>query len=354
MKAARIYGKQDIRIEEVARPSVGDDQVQVQVKYVGICGSDIHMYGAGAFLPYKPNPLSGQTVPIIEGHEISGKVVKIGKNVKGLEVGDNVAIEPILYCGHCRNCRRGLYNYCLNAIDRNGSGNFIGESADGGMAEYCSVPAEAAYKLPAGMDYDLGALTEPVAVAYQGIKRSGLTEGQTVAVMGAGPIGLFTATLAKLAGATKVYITDVSDVRLAKAREMGIDHTINSAKEDAVTKIFQDLPHGVDISYDCAGVQATLDTAAAVTAMAGTIQVIAMFTKKVSVNMLMATGKGNNILTTLGYENNFETVINIINNNQDLFRKAITKKIPLDDVVAGIKTLMSDKSQVKILVSPEM
>lgn len=354
MKAARIYGKQDIRIEDVEIPEPKDDQVQIKIKFVGICGSDIHMYAEGLSLPYEKNPLTGKTVPIIEGHEFSGQIVKVGQDVKNVKVGDRIAVEPILACGHCRNCMKGLYNYCLNAVGPDGSGNFIGVSGDGGMAEYANVEAKFAHKLPDEMGFDLGALAEPTAVAYEGIKRSGLIEGQTVAVMGAGPIGLCTAILAKIAGATKVYISDVSDVRLAKAKEVGIENTLNPTKDDVVKKIHEDLPDGVDISFECAGVQATFDTAAQITTATGVIQVDALFGKSIDLDINGAIMKGHNIHTTLGYENAFPIVIQIINSNQETFKKMITKKIPLNETVEGIKSLQNDKSQVKVMISPEM
>lgn len=354
MKAARIYGKQDIRIENVDIPEPKDDQVQVKVKFVGICGSDIHMYSEGLSLPYEKNPLSGKTVPIIEGHEFSGQVVKVGRNAQDVKVGDRVAIEPILACGHCRNCMKGMYNYCLNAVGPDGSGNFIGVSDDGGMAEFSNVQAKFVHKLPDEMGFDLGALAEPTAVAYEGIKRSGLIEGQTVAVLGAGPIGLCTAILAKIAGATKVYISDVSDVRLAKAKEVGIEDTLNPTKENVVEKIHEDLPDGVDISFECAGVQATFDTATQITTTTGVIQVDALFGKSIDLDINDAIMKGHNIHTTLGYANDFPIVINIINNHQEIFQQLITKTIPLDEAIEGIEALQNDKSQVKVMISPEM
>lgn len=354
MKAARIYGKQDIRIEDVELPEPQADQVQVKVKFIGICGSDVHMYADGFALPYEPNPLSGKTVPIIQGHEFSGQVVKLGKNVQNVALNERVAIEPILACGHCQNCLKGQYNYCLNAVGPDGSGNFIGVSDDGGMAEYANVKAQFVHHLPDEMGFDLGALAEPTSVAYEGIKRSGLIAGQTVAVMGAGPIGLCTALLAQIAGATKVYISDVSTQRLAKAQELGITNTLNPTTDDVVAKIHADLPAGVDITFECAGVQATFDTATQITASTGLIQVDALFGQPITLDINAAIMNGHNIHTTLGYENCFPTVINIINNHQELFQKLITKKIPLEQTVAGIKSLTTDKSQVKVLISPEL
>ena len=353
MKAARIYGKKDIRIEEIPVPKPNPNEVQIKVGYCGICGSDIHMYEDGFALPYKPHPLTGKTVPITEGHEFSGQITKLGSWVEGLKVGDRVAVEPIIACGHCENCLKGNYNFCTNAIGSDGSANFIGVSDDGGMAQYANVRSWFAHKIPDSLSYELGALVEPAAVAYEGIKRSGLIEGQTVAVMGAGPIGLMTAVLARIAGATKIYIDDVSKPRLAKAKELGFKNVLNPTEGDVVKEIHKTVPSGVDITFECAGAQPTFDTAFEVTKSTGLLQIIALFGKPTTVNLTNFTMKGINIHNTLAYNNSFPAVIDMVNEHQDLFKQFITKKVNLDKAVEAIKALVSDKSQVKILVSPQ-
>lgn len=356
MKAVRIYGEKDIRVEDVAIEDPRDDEVQVKVKYCGICGSDLHAYLEGWGLPTVPHPLTGKTVPITLGHEFSGEVVKIGKDVTNLKLGDNVAIEPLIACGKCENCRKGDYNFCNNAVGPDGSGNFLGFSQDGGFAEFATVQGVFAHKLPEGMDPKLGAVAEPTAVVYEAVKKSGLQEGQDVAVMGAGPIGLLMALLAKISGANNIYIVDVSEVRLEKAKELGIEKTLNPKEVDVNDAIRKELPNGVDITFECAGAQATFDTALKVTKRTGVLQVVALFGQDVSMNMTDAViMQGIDIITTLCYNNSFPAVLGIINNNQEDFRKIITKEIGLDQAVdEGIKSLSEDKSQVKILVSPDL
>lgn len=355
MKAVRIYGREDVRVEEVAIADPKPDQVQIKVKDCGICGSDLHAYSEGWGLPTQPHPLTGKTVPITLGHEFSGEVVKVGSAVTDLKVGDGIAVEPLLACGKCDNCRSGNYNFCDNVVAEDGAGNFLGFSQDGGMAEYANIDDVFAHKLPEGMSYELGALCEPVSVSYEGLKKCGLREGQTVAVMGAGPIGLTTALLARIAGANRVYISDVSEVRLAKARELGFTDVLNPAKEDVNAAIRADYPHGVDITFECAGVQATFDTALKVTRRTGKIQIVALFGKPVSVSwtddVIM---QGIDIYTTLCYQNSFDTVLGIINTHQDQFKPIVTKKVSLDDAIEGIKALATDKSQVKVMIDPEL
>lgn len=356
MKAVRIYGAKDARLEDVTIADPKDDEVQLKVKYCGICGSDLHEYTEGLTLPTVKHPISGQSLPIIMGHEFAGEVVKVGQNVTDLQVGDSVAVEPLIACGHCDNCRAGRYNLCENAIGDDGSSNFLGFSADGGYAEYANVRDFFAHKMPAGMSYELGAVTEPTTVAYEAIKKSQLRVGQTVAVMGAGPIGLLTATLARLAGATKVYITDVSPERLQKARDLGLTDVLDSSHGDVVEQIKQDTPGGVDLVYDAAGIQTTFDTAIRVAKKGGRVMLIALFSQKISVDVTnRLIMQGLDILTTLGYNNDYPAVMRLINEHAETFKKIITKKIPLSRAIEdGVKTLATDKSQVKILISPTM
>lgn len=354
MKAARIYGKQDLRIEDVELDEPKSDQVQIKVKDIGICGSDIHMYQEGTGIPYKKHPLTGKTVPITEGHEFSGEVVKVGSDVTNVQVGDHVCVEPIIACGKCEFCRKGLYNYCTRGVGPDGSLQFIGFSDDGAMAEYVNVKDIYTFKLPEGMDYELGALVEPTAVTYEAVRDSGLIAGQTVAVIGAGPIGLLTALVAKYAGATKVYIADLSPERLAKAKELGFSDVINSGEVDLVKHVYEELPQGVDVVFECAGAQPTLNQAVQLVAPAGVLEIVALFNGDYKFDITTLQNKGADVHTIMGYANAFPPSIGIINQHRDVFKQLVTKKISLDDAEEGIKSLMTDKSQVKVMISPEL
>lgn len=354
-KAARIYGKKDIRIEDVEIADPREDQVQIKVKYCGICGSDLHAYLEGWGLPTTPHPLTGKTVPITMGHEFAGEVVKVGSHVQKLKVGDAVAVEPLIACGKCENCRKGFYNLCNKAAAKDGAGNFLGFSDNGGFAEYANVDEFFAHKMPTGMNYKLGALAEPTAVVFEAIKKSGLRAGQDVAVEGAGPIGLLTSMLAKLAGANHVYVIDVSEVRLQKANELGLKRTLNPNKVDVVKEVQKECPNGVDISFEAAGVQPTFESALKLTKRTGTLQIVALFGKPLKINITNdVIMQGIDIITTLAYNNSYPEVLGILNNHRELFSKVITKQISLNEVVdQGIKALATEKNQMKILVSPE-
>ncbi|KRL07166.1 2,3-butanediol dehydrogenase [Liquorilactobacillus hordei] len=355
MKAARIYEEKDVRLEDVDIAEPRKNQVQIKVKYCGICGSDLHAYLEGWGLPTVAHPLTGKVVPMTLGHEFAGEVVKVGANVDDLKVGDAVAVEPLIACGKCENCRKGFYNFCNNAVAKDGAGNFLGFSDDGGFAEYANIDAFFAHKMPEGMPYELGALAEPTAVVFEAIKKSGLRAGEDVIVEGAGPIGLLTAILAKLAGANRVFVIDVSQDRLNKAKELGLKRILNPTKVDVLKEVRKECPNGVDVSFEAAGVQATFENALKLTKRTGTLQIVALFGKPLKVDMTNdVIMQGIDIITTLCYNNSYPEVLGMLNNHRELFGKLVTKKIPLSQVVEqGIKTLATEKNQVKILVSPE-
>jgi (R,R)-butanediol dehydrogenase/meso-butanediol dehydrogenase/diacetyl reductase len=356
MKAARIYGQKDIRIEDIEIADPKQDQVQIKVKYCGICGSDLHAYLEGWGLPTQPHPLTKRTVPVTLGHEFSGEVVKVGSKVTTLKVGDHVAVEPLIACGKCENCRKGDYNFCNRVQAEDGAGNFLGFSDDGGFAEYANIKEIFAQKMPEGLSYELGALAEPTAVVFEAIKKCGLRAGQDVAIEGAGPIGLLTALLAKSAGANHVFIIDLAQVRLDKAKELGFKHVLSPADGDVVAAVKKICPNGVDVAFEAAGVQPTFDTALKLVKRTGILQIVALFGKPITVDLTNdVIMQGIDIYTTLCYNNSFRQVLGILNNNRELFSQVVTKKISLDNLLdEGIKALSTDKEQVKIMVSPEM
>ena len=206
----------EIIFREVPVPEIKDNQVLVKIMNIGICGSDIHVYhGKHPFTKY----------PVTQGHEVSGEVVKTGDAVTEFHVGQKVTIEPQVYCGHCYPCRHGKYNLCEEL-------KVMGFQTTGTASEYFAVDASKVTPIPEEMSYEEGAMIEPLAVAVHGVKQVGDVKGMNIAVLGAGPIGNLVAQAAKGMGAAKVMITDVSDLRLDKAKECGIDVCVNTKEKD--------------------------------------------------------------------------------------------------------------------------
>ncbi|HJE19620.1 MAG TPA: 2,3-butanediol dehydrogenase [Aliicoccus persicus] len=349
MKAAVIYGEKDLRIEEVEVKETKAGQVKVKVAWAGICGSDLHAYNHGLGIAFEEHPLSKDKVPFVLGHEFSGTVEEVGEGVKGFEVGDQVAIEPVLYCGECESCRRGIYNLCEVS-----NAGFYGLVTDGGFAEYFVADEKQFHKLPEGVSLEEGALVEPTAVAFRAVGESGLKAGQSAAIYGAGPIGLLTLLCAQAYGAAETFVIDLSQERLDKAKELGATYVINPADEDAVKKIREITGNkGVDVAFEAAGANPTFKSAVASIKRRGTVQVIAGFGGEVSFNpndLLMIEGE---IKFSLAYAHDYQPVIKAIADGKLDVKQVVTNRIALDDVVKdGIELLNTDKSQAKVLISP--
>jgi (R,R)-butanediol dehydrogenase / meso-butanediol dehydrogenase / diacetyl reductase len=305
MFAAVYHGREDVRIEDVPEPRPGPGQLKLRNLANGICGTDLKEYYAGPmFTPVTPHPLTGQTLPVILGHEFCGVVCEVGEGVTDIAPGTLVAVEPITWCEECEQCRRGAYNLCPKIA-------FHGVMTDGGgLAEYTVVTRRMAHPLPAGTTPEQGALIEPMAVAYHGVVRSGLQPGQWGAVYGAGPIGLgaFLGLLAR--GVEDIIVVEPSASRRAAVERLGAKYTVDPDSEDGVAKIL-DLTggRGVDASIDAAGVAGSFLAELKATTKSGRIVTIAVFENPIPFqpNDLLFTEI--NITSSMAYCNDFPEVI---------------------------------------------
>lgn len=230
MKAAVITGKGQIAIEGFPDPTPASREVIIEIAAVGICGTDLHIL-EGEFAP---------TLPIIPGHEMSGTVVAIGKDVTEIKNGDLVAIDPSLHCGECFYCRRARGNLCENW-------NALGVSYPGGAAELLKAPVKNVHKLPEGVDLFDAVLIEPLSCALRGFDVLPRIPGSHYLIYGSGTMGLMMAELAKRNGAASVSIVDINAAKLETAKILGIDHATTNA--DSLNQ-----PRGWDVVIDCTGV----------------------------------------------------------------------------------------------------
>ena len=351
LRAAVYYGRRDVRIEDVPEPQLRPGHVKVKVEWCGICGSDLHEYVAGPIsipTPGNPHPLTGETLPVVLGHEFAGTVVEVGEGVTHLQVGDRVAVEPILACGECVACRRGAYNRCAKL-------GFIGLSGGGGgLAEYVVVPAVRAHRVPEGMTAEQAALVEPLAVGFHAVRQAGFVAGQTAAVFGAGPVGLAVIQCLRAAGARQVIAVEVAAARKAMARELGADLVLDPTEGDAVEAIRSVTDgQGVHTAFDAAGAAVTLESAVAATAPGGTVVVVALFEQPVVLNPNLLLMKEITLTGSLAYADDFPAIIALM---KDRIRAEamVTGRIRLDEVVErGFEELVRHKDRhVKILVQP--
>jgi L-iditol 2-dehydrogenase len=217
MKAAVLHANEDLRYEEYPTPKPNEDEVLIRVRATGICGSDI------------PRVLShgAHFFPIVLGHEFSGDVVETGANVTTVKVGDRVTAAPLLPCHACEDCQRGDYSQCKHY-------SFIGSRVQGSFAQYVKAPARNVVKFGEAVSYEQGAMFEPSTVALHGLLRVPYRGGEDVAVLGGGTIGLFTAQWARIFGARSVTVFDIDDERLALAKRLGADATVNTRAQDFI------------------------------------------------------------------------------------------------------------------------
>jgi L-iditol 2-dehydrogenase len=248
MRAAVLHGKDDLRVQEFPVPEPGPLEVLLKIHAVAICGTDPTVISKG----WQGMPPYGTFIP---GHEYSGEIVKLGPNVSQFKVGDRVAIETHHGCGHCMNCKRGKYTICLNYGKPETGHRHYGFTTNGGYAQYAVNHISTLYRIPDNVSYDEAALVTTAACAHFALDNiGGFMGGETVAVLGPGPIGLMALQLSKALGASKVFLTGTRDERLAVGKELGADVTININKEDAVKKV-RELTggYGVDLVVECSG-----------------------------------------------------------------------------------------------------
>ncbi|KMK53318.1 Sorbitol dehydrogenase [Fructobacillus sp. EFB-N1] len=345
MKAAVWHGAKDIRIEEVNLKPLASDEVTIKVAYAGICGSDLHEYQEGPVLipTTFPDPLTNEAAPIVLGHEFSGVVEAVGTDVYDFQVGDHVAVNPAI-----------TKRESPDDVDVYDGYSFIGLSNDGGLAPYVNVSVQNLYHLPQNFSLKSAAVMEPAAVAVQAVKETDLSFGQTVVIFGAGPIGVLLAEVARAAGASRIVVVDLAEVRLQKALEIGATDTVNASQVvDVEQKIAQILPDGADVSFEVAGVQETFDKAVAVTKPRGFVVVVSIFPQPIRLDIRKLMNAGVRIVTSIAYSRQtFQQTVDLVISGQLKVEPLITSEIRLADFLKkGLLPLIGDPSEEKILVN---
>ncbi len=232
VKAVRYHGNKDIRVEDIPRQKdLGDHDVRLSPAWCGICGTDVHEYLHGPIFPptrEKPQPLTGESMPIVLGHEFAGTITEVGKAVQGLSIGDEVAVEGLLTDDTCYSCSIHKRNTCDKSA-------FLGLSTNpGGLCESILIPASTCHKLPPGLTLEVGALVEPLSVAWHAVSSSGITPRHSAIVFGAGPVGLATILVLKAKGVNQILASEPSKSRHEQAKRLGASHTFNPINEDVI------------------------------------------------------------------------------------------------------------------------
>lgn len=346
MRAAVYYGPNKLDVADVPEPEPTPGTVKVRVGYNGICGTDLHEYYAGPiFVPTSPHPLTGRELPLTMGHEFSGTITAVGDGVTGWAEGDRVAVEPIYKCGHCAPCRAGNYNICAQI-------GFHGLMSDGGMAEYTVVPTSMLHRLPDNVSLQLGALVEPMSVAYHAATLGEPDPGGTAMVFGAGPIGIGLWFALRGKGVEDVLVVEPSPTRRAAIEALGAT-TLDPTTVD-VPGVVADRTdgRGADAVYDAAGVAPAVQTALACVGARRPMVSVAIYEKPLTTPLLNLVMNESRVQGSLCYTAaDFEAVIDLMARGRYDTTGWVTS-IPLDDVVDGGFEALHAGTKMKVLVDP--
>ena len=327
-----------IEMREVPKPGpVKKHEVKLKIRKIGVCGSDIHVYhGKHPFTSY----------PVVQGHEYSGEVIEVGEEVNVVKVGDKATARPQKVCGKCPPCLRGDYNIC-NEL------KVEGFQAPGTAQDYFVVPQDRVIRLPKAMSFDQGAMVEPAAVGAHATRRAGNLEGKNVVVTGAGPIGNLVGQFAKARGAARVLITDLSEFRLKKAKDCGIDFTSNASEEglgEASKRVFG--VKGFDIAFECAGVEVALDQVIQHVNKGGAIVAVAVYGDRPKVDMAIVGDRELNLIGTLMYKHeDYQEAVSFIESEKIKTTPLFTGHFPFEHYLDAYKYIdeQGDKT-LKVII----
>ena len=344
MKAIQFTAPFKAEYNDVPIPQIEDHEVLVRVKYVGVCGTDIELYTGE--MNYIKRGLT--KYPLIPGHEWSGQVVKIGKNTKGIKVGDPVTGDVSLGCGNCKMCKEGRFNLCP---DRQVIGSY--KNRDGGFAQYIRVPYKNIYVLPKDVDLKEAALTECTATSAYGVLKARVSYGDTVLVIGDGPIANLAMQCAIANGASKAFMVGSWEEKLSIARELGASATFNYKKDNVEEEIMKLTNNcGVDVVIECSGNTSAVNQSIDIVSPGGRIVLLSWYNPQefvTSINMIVA--KDIELIGSLASPNTFAPSIALMESGKIKCQPLITQVYPLSKAEEAIKMIMEKKTfRLKVLL----
>jgi threonine 3-dehydrogenase len=338
MKAlAKLERGPGLTMTDVPSPVVGHNDVLIRIKKTAICGTDIHIW--------KWDDWAQKTIPVPMhvGHEYVGEIVEIGQEVRGFAIGDRVSGEGHITCGYCRNCRAGRRHLCRNTVG-------VGVNVPGAFAEYLSLPAVNAFKIPDNISDDLASIFDPFGNATHTALSFNLV-GEDVLITGAGPIGIMAVAICRHVGARHIVVTDVNDYRLDLARKMGASRAVNVAK-DRLKDVMDDLGmvEGFDVGLEMSGVPAAFRDMLNVMNHGGKVALLGIPPSDTAIDWNQVIFKGLEIKGIYGREM-FETwykMVSMLQSGLDL-SPILTHHFPVDQFRTGFETMLSGKSGKVIL-----
>jgi L-iditol 2-dehydrogenase len=327
MKALQLFGAKDLRFVDIPEPEVQPHEVLMKVKKVGICGTDLHVYGGGMDVP----------LPLILGHEFVGDIVKIGDQVATLQVGDRAVAEHVLGCGTCSFCLEGKRNLCKNP-------SVIGMQKPGALAEFIALPEALVYKLPDELSYDDGVLVEPLSIAVYAVRKAGVDVGDEVAVVGQGPVGLLVDYVAKASGGV-VFGFDKHENRLSYAREQQyIEKGYDIVQEKFIDTFKEQSIDGADIVFEVVGSESSAELALELAKPGGKVIILGVFSHDVMINMMNIVKKELQVYGSWTCIFSFEQTMLFMQSQKLDANKLITHRYPFADAIKAFEESSTDKS----------
>jgi L-iditol 2-dehydrogenase len=347
MKAAVLFGPNDLRVVEKKVPRPGQQEVLIKVEACAICGTDPKILAHG----WQNQPPFGEYVP---GHEYAGTIVSLGEGVVGFSVGDRVAIEPHKGCGVCSNCLKGYYTVCFNYGNVAAGHRHYGFTVNGGYAQYVVNHLTTLHRIPDALNFEEATLITTAGTGMYGITRvGGIDAGETVVVAGPGPIGLMAVQLAKAVGAGRVIITGTRDERLSLARELGADLAVNTTKENVIKRVLELTGGlGADVVLECAGSSSSLSDAVEFTRRNGRIGLVGIYSEPVAINAFKIA-QWNITLAGSRAEGNraLSKVAPLMGDGRIKAKPLITHTFPLEQVREAFDTFIQRKGgAIKVVI----
>ena len=357
MLALVLRGKDDLALQEMPQPAIGRGEVLVRVRACGICGSDLRYW-------HGYNPWAKQTLGVeapnppnmILGHEVAGEIAQVGPEVDPGRVGQRVALLAYKGCGVCRYCRSGQENLCQDTLHLgHGAGWGERDFYPGGMATYCPVWAEMAYELLPEVSFDQATLLDGLGVAIRAVKRAGLQPMEDAVVLGAGPIGLLIAQVARVYGARRVLCTEISEQSMAVAQACGLDQVIDARADDVVGAVLRATGgFGAQVVWDTVGAAETLEQGLGMLARGGRLVAVAIKPEEIRVPAALISGERTLTTTANSPYPDFQHAIDLMASGRLQVSPMLTHAFPLERGLEAFETALhrEETGAVKVIIHP--
>ncbi len=319
MLAAVFNGNKNIVLSDYPLRTLDKDELLIKVACCGVCGTDRHIYEGKA----------PSSIPVILGHEFSGIIIEKGDLDSKFNIGDKVAVDPNIYCGHCDYCRNGMVNFCENL-------NALGVSMNGGFAEYSIVPASQAYILPPEFDLSIAAFSEPLSCCLRGIEHADIKPGNTVVIIGGGSIGLLMVQLVRNSGAAKIILVEPDLYKQKLGIELGADNSLNPHDEKTFEEIKELTNSQVDVVIECVGSSPTVDYAIKIVGKGGKVVIFGLAPKDQNVTLNLQYLFQNELKIFSSFLNpfTFKSAVELLVNKTISVKELLTKQIYLNDITS--------------------